>query len=124
VPLAQTVVQSQLQKQPRILGLRIYTLNDTGQPHIIASNVEKEIGQSGTDAEKDAMANGKVYFGRGQGTVVLTLPLRDRNGDPIAAVRVELKSFLAESQDSAHTRAMMILKDIQTRITGKEDLAE
>ena len=94
VPVAQTLVQSILKKQPRILGLRIYTLDDKGQPRIAASKDEKEIGQPGTDAEKAAITDGKVYFGRGKGTVAVTLPLRDRNGDPMAAVRVQLKSFL------------------------------
>jgi len=71
-----------------------------------------------------AINDGKVYFGRGKGTVILTVPLRDRNGDPIAAVRVELKSFLGETQDNALTRAMMIVKTIQGQITSKEELME
>jgi len=124
VPRAQTVVLGILKEQPRIVGLRIYTLNEQGEPHIIASKIEEEIGQPGTEAEKEAITNGKVYFGRGQGTVSLTLPLRDRNGDPIGAVRVQLKAALLESQDTAHTRALMILKDIQKRITSKDELSE
>ena len=115
VPLVQTVVQDVLKEQPRILGLRIYTLDDHGQPRIIASKNEKEMGQPGTDAEKCAITDGKIYFGRDKGTVMLTLPLRDRNGDPIAAVRVQLKSFLGETQDNALTRAAMIVKASRRR---------
>jgi hypothetical protein len=123
VPRAQTVLQSVLKEQPRIVGLRLYTLDDHGRPHIIASKVEKEIGRPGTDAETGAITDGKVYFGRSKGTVLVTMPLRDRNGDPIAAVRVQLKSlFLAESQDSAVTRARMVVKLIEAQITSKEDL--
>ena len=124
VPLAQTVVQGILTEQPRIVGLRIYTPDDHGQPHVIASKNEKEIGEPGTGAEMAAITDGKVYFGRTKGTVVLSLPLRDRNGDPIAAVRVQLKSFLGETQDNALTRAMMIVKTIQAQITSKEDLGQ
>ena len=57
VPMAQSIVQGILKKQPRILGLRLYTLDGQGQPHVIASKLEKEIGQPGTDADahgKDA----------------------------------------------------------------------
>jgi hypothetical protein len=54
--------------------------------------------------------------------VAVTLPLRDRNGDPMAAVRVQLKSFLGETQDHAITRATMILKQMQTQVTSKEEL--
>ena len=124
VPRAQTVVQDILKEQSRIVGLRIYTLDDNGQPRIIASKVEKEIGQPGTDAEKGAITEGKVYSGRTKGTVLVTLPLRDRNGDPMAAVRVQLKSFLGETQDNALTRAMMVLKSISAQITSKEELTQ
>ena len=84
--------------------------------------MEKEIGQPGTDAEKAAITDGKVYFGRGKGTVAVTLPFRDRNGDPMAAVRVQLKSFLGENQDTAISRATMILKQMQAQVTSKEEL--
>ena len=124
VPKAQGIVQGILKEQPRILGLRLYTLDDQGRPHVIASKLEKEIGQPGTEAEKAAITDGKVYFGRGTGTVAVTLPLRDRNGDPMAAVRVQLKSFLGETQDTALTRATMIAKDIQAQVTSKEELMQ
>jgi hypothetical protein len=39
-------------------------------------------------------------------------------------VRVQLKSFLGESQDNALTRAMMIVKTIQAQITSKEELTQ
>jgi len=124
VPLAQTIVQGLLRDQPRIVGLRIYTLDDHNQPHVIASKLEAELGQAGTDAETATISDGKVYFGRGKGTVTLTLPLRDRNGDPIAAVRVQLRSFLGETEDNALTRAMMIVDAIQTKIMSKEELTQ
>ncbi|MGD1087529.1 MAG: family 16 glycoside hydrolase [Verrucomicrobiota bacterium] len=124
VPAAQTLVQSIMQEYPRILGLRIYTPDDKGQPRIIASKDETEIGQPGTDAEEAAITKGTVSFGRGKGTVVLTLPFRDRNGDPMAAVRVRLKSFLGETQDTALTRAMIILKDMQAQILSSADLTQ
>jgi hypothetical protein len=124
VSRAQTIVQSMMTEQPRILGLRIYAPDDHGQTHVIASKLEKEIGQPGTDAEMAAITDGKAYFGREKGTVMLTLPLRDRNGDPIAAVRVQLKSFLGETQDNALTRAMLIVRTLQEQITSKEELTQ
>ncbi len=124
VSLTQRVVTEIVAGQPRIVGLRLYTLDDHGQPHTIASKLEKEIGQPGTDVEKNAILNGTVSFGRVTGTVVLSLPLRDRNGDPIAAVQVKLKSFPGETQDNALTRAMMIVNALQAQITSKEDFAQ
>ena len=124
VPAVQTVIQNLLKEKSRIVGLRIYTLDGQGWPHIVASKDEKEIGQPGTDAEKAAITDGQVYSGRGTGTITVTLPLRDRNGDPMAAVRVQLKSFLGETEDNALTRSRMIVKDIQAQITSREELVK
>jgi len=124
VPMTQALVQGILKKEPRILGLRIYTLDDRNQPRIAASKDEKEIGQPGTDAEKDAITGGKIYFGRGKGTIAVTMPLRDRNGDPMAAVRVQLKSFLGETQDSALTRVRMIVNKMEASVASREELAQ
>jgi hypothetical protein len=124
VPLVQALVKNIMEKQSRIMGLRIYTPDDKGQLRVAASKDEKEIGQPGTDAEKNAFAKGTVSFGRGTGTVALVLPLRDRNGDPVAAVWVRLKSFFGETQDNAVTRATMIVKQMQTQVATKEDLAQ
>ncbi len=122
IPAAQMLVNSIVEKQPRLLGLRIYTLDEKGRPRIIASKIEKEAGQPGTDAEKAAMTDGTVSFARSSGTVLVTLPFHDRNGDPIAAVRVQLKSFFGETQDNAVTRALTVVKEMQTQITSAEDL--
>lgn len=124
VPAAQALVNRIMEKQPRIVGLRIYTLDTNNIPQILASKDEGEIGQPGTDAEKGAITKGDVFYGRGTDTVVVTLPFRDRNGDPMASVRVELKDFFGETQDTAITRATTILKLMQGQITSTEELLE
>jgi hypothetical protein len=124
VPMAQQLVQSMMQKYPRILELRIYTPDDQGNPQIIASNHEKEIGQPGGDAEKGAITTGTVYFGRGKGTVAVTMPLTDRNGDPAAAVRVQLKSFFGETEDTAVSRSRLIVQQMQKQVTSGQDLTQ
>jgi hypothetical protein len=124
VPAAQALVNSILKQQPRILGLRIYALDGQGRPRIIASNDEKEIGQPGTDSEKIAITDGTVSFGKSPGVVAVTLALRDRNGDPMAAVRVRLKSFPGETQDTAVARAMLLIHQMQAQASTSEDLMQ
>jgi hypothetical protein len=124
VPAAQALVNSVMKQQPRILTLRIYAPDGQGGTHIIASNDEKEIGQPGTDAEKAAISDGTVSFGKSPGVVAVTLALRDRNGDPMAAVRVRLKSFPGETQDTAVTRATLLLHQMQAQVTTSEDLTQ
>ena len=52
------------------------------------------------------------------------LPLRDRNGDPIAAVRLKLKSFIGETQQNALTRANLILKTMQAQVASSDQLLQ
>jgi len=124
IPAAQALVNGILQRQPRILGLRIYTLDDKGQPHIIASKIEKEVGMPGTDAEKAAITKGTVSYGKSIGVDAVTLPLRDRNGDPIAAVRVRLKSFIGETQQNAVERATLIIHMMEALVPSSDALAQ
>jgi len=120
---AQTLVNDTLKQYSRILGLKIYMLDDKGQPRIVASKDESEIGKIGTDAEKSTLQDGKVYYGHGKGTVEVDMALTDRNGDPIAAVRFQLKSYsLAETQDSVLDRARIIMNVMQKRVLSKQDL--
>lgn len=124
IPAAQALVQSILQKEPRILGLQIIAPDAKGNLRIIASKKEKEIGRPGTGDEKDTIENGNVYFGKSAGVVAVTLPFRDRNGDPMAAVHVRLKSFFGETQENAVTRATLIIHQMQAQITSSDELMQ
>jgi hypothetical protein len=124
VPMVQLIMQNVLQQEPRLLGLRIYTLDKNGIPHIIASKDAAEVGKAGTASEQDAINKGATFFGRGKGTVAVTLPLEDRNGDPIAAVRVQMDAFLGETQDIAVLRARAIVQMLQAQIMSGQDLAQ
>lgn len=124
IPAAQALVDDIMEKQPRILTLRIYTPGEGGRLKIIASNDAKEVGQPGENAEQAAVTDGTVSFGKSAGVVAVTLPFRDRNGDPMGAVRIRLKSFFGETQDNAVTRATQILKLMQAQIGTTKDLLE
>jgi hypothetical protein len=124
IPAAQLLVRRIMEQQPRILELRIYTLDDKGVPHVIAGKDEKEIGLPGTDAEKNAISGGNLFYSRSKGAVAVTLPFRDRNGDVMAAVHLGLKSFFGETQNNALTRANIILKKMQAEVASSEDLLQ
>lgn len=110
IPAAQVMVDKVLEQQSKLIGLRIYSLQTSNTTTVIASKNKSEIGQPGTDAELQAIQDGQSFFGRDHGTVLVTLPLRDRNGDCIGAMRIIMKSFFGETQDSAVQQAMMIRK--------------
>jgi hypothetical protein len=119
---AQAVVNRIMEKQTRVLGLRIYAEQTNGITQVIASKDAEEIGKEGTEVELKAIQDGTVSFGREKDAVVMTLPLHDRNGDFIAAVRIRLKSFFGETQDNALSRARQIVKQIQAQVLSKDDL--
>ena len=60
-----------------------------------------------------AVHDNKPYFGREHGAVDVTLPLRDRNGEIIGAMRVKMKHYFGETQDSALTQAFDIRRSVE-----------
>jgi hypothetical protein len=124
VPMAQLLIQNVLQQEPRLLGLRLYTPDKDGIPHVIASKDPTEVGKAGTASEQGAINKGATYFGRGKGTVAVTMPLEDRNGEPIAALRIEMDAFPGETQDTAILRARVIEQMMQAQIMSSQDLAQ
>ncbi|HEU5122681.1 MAG TPA: family 16 glycoside hydrolase [Verrucomicrobiae bacterium] len=123
--LAHALVRSALEDYPRVLGLQIFAARNPGETAtVIASKDPKELGQTAAKAEQDVIANGHTYFSKGKDTVTVTLPLRDRNGDPIAAVRVIMESFLGQTEDNAIVRAKPIVKDMQARVLSLDRLFE
>jgi hypothetical protein len=102
--------------------LQIYTQTGTNLPCILASKYPSEIGKPGSDAEMLAIENGTVSLGFDHGTVLVTMPLHDRNGEFIAAMRVKLRSFLGETQDNAVTRARLVQHDLEAFCTSAENL--
>jgi 3-keto-disaccharide hydrolase len=123
VSLAQLAVQETLVRFDRLLGLKIVAAQgENKKPTIVASESAEEIGQSGRPEETDVMRRGVIYQAKGKGTYTLSMPLRDRNGDPMAAVRVIMKRFPGQTEKNAITRALPVVKSIEERVHGPRDL--
>jgi hypothetical protein len=125
--LAQMLVASTIEDYSRVLGMRIYAAR-TGQTNImvVAAKDPAELHKPGGKAEADVLHNGKSYFGRDRkaGTVTVTVPLRDRNGDSVAAVAFVMKSFPGETEDTALVRSQTMINKIQPRVTSLDDLLQ
>jgi len=122
IPPAQQMVDAVMEKQSRLVGLRIYTLDGSNTTRIVASNIKSEIGEPGAESELGAIMDGTVYFGREKGINNITMPLHDRNGDYIGAVRIKSKSFFGETQDTAITRATVVRKLVEEFCTTGDEL--
>jgi hypothetical protein len=122
--LAQILVRDTVTKNPRLVGLKIYLLDEQGEPRVVASKDTNEVGLLGGDAEQKAIARGNIFYGKGKDTVAVVQPLRDRNGEPIAAVRVTMKSFAGQTEQSALQRALPIVKEMQANVRTLPELKD
>jgi 3-keto-disaccharide hydrolase len=124
-PPAQALVREMLKRYPRLLALKVYVPGKEPQTtRLVASKNENEIGQPGTKTEHEVITRGETYYGKERDAVSVIMPLRDRNGDAMAAVRVVMKSFPGQTEENAIIRAAPIVKEIQGKIRSIEDLAE
>lgn len=121
---AKAIVRDMIAKYSRLQGLKLYALDSNGEPKVIASKDEGEIGTLGGENEKDCIATGGIYYGRDKKTVSVIMPLRDRNGDPIAAARLVMDSFLGQTEQNALARARPIVKEMQERVQTLTELTQ
>jgi hypothetical protein len=125
--LAESLVSDTIKEFPRLEALKIFAVRPGGQnPVVVASKDVRDINHPGGKVERDVIQNGKSYFGKDKkaGTVFLTVPLRDRNGDSIAAVTFSMKSFPGETEDTAAIKVQGMLKTMQPRVSSLDDLLQ
>ena len=123
--LAQSLVLETMRAHPRLKGLKIFGLatNETGT-QIIASTDENEIGQPGERVERECIEKGGNYFGKGKEVAVVTMPLHDRNGEIVGAVRVTMTTFIGQMERTAIARALPIVKSMEKRISSAKELMQ
>lgn len=124
-PFAQTLLRETMLANPRLLGLKIFglTTNGTGTK-IIASNDARDIGQPGDEVEKGSIENGGSYFGKTSDAATVTMPLRDRNGETVGAVRLTMTTFFGQMERNALARAVPIVKSMQARVISAKELMQ
>jgi len=124
-PPAQALVREVLKKYPRLLGLQVYVLDTSSKtPRLLASKNTNEVSRAGGKIEQDVIGHGTPYYGKEKESVSVVLPLRDRNGDPVAAVRVIMKTFAGQTEQNAVARALPVVKEMQSRFSSLEDLVQ
>jgi len=124
VPLIQTIADETAQRYPRLLGLKLFGNKEhAAMPVIIADPIGHALGTSGTKTERDVLDHGTSYFLKATSQIEVTLPLRDRNGDIIAAMRTTMRAFKGETRDTALSRATIIKKDLEARMATLQDIS-
>jgi len=122
---AQKIVHEILHKYPKLLGVKIYLPEtNSATTRVIASRDETDLGQPGAKTEREVIGKGQTYYGKENDVVSVIMPLRDRNGDTMAAVRIVMKAFPGQTEENAIGRASPIVKEIQARAKALDDLLE
>lgn len=123
--LAESMVREMVRKYPRLVDLRIYAVPPgKNQPEVIASTDLAEIGRKGDSVERHVIAEDAVYYGKSGKNAVVTLPLRDRNGDTVAAICIVMKSFKGQTEQNAVARAQPLVKEMELRLRSSRTLFE
>jgi len=123
--LAKAIISEMRRKHPRLLGLKIFATSAARpQLHLVASDDDKDIGKPAGQVELDAVSKDAIFYGKSGGKVYVTMPLHDRNGDPIAAVRLVMESFRGQTEVNALGRATPIVKQMEARVRTATDLTQ
>jgi hypothetical protein len=123
--MAKKLVQETFKEFSRLVSLKIIAARSPADKLVVvASNNDHELGQAGGAVACDVIQTGHSYFGKGKDTVTVMLPLRDHNGDIMAAVAIEMKKFLGQTEDSALVRGQPIIRKMQAQVQSLEDLLQ
>jgi hypothetical protein len=124
VPPAQALVEEVLKTYPRLMDVKLYVLEENKKDLRLLASREKENGPAADKSAEDVIRKGTTYYGKDKTAVSVIMPLRDRNGDPMAAVRVVMKSFPGQTDQNALARAQPIVKGLQSRVLSLQDLVD
>jgi hypothetical protein len=106
------------------LELAVYADKTPKAPVVVATMNAQEMGTAGTKYDQDVIDRGSIYYLKLKGAVEVTLPLRDRNGEVAAALRVRMKSFPGEMQTTAVERATVIKNAMETQLNTLQNIME
>ncbi len=125
VPPVQQLVNELMQRNPRLLGVRVYA-RTARRPelHVVAASDPADVGRPGGEVERAVVETLTPYAGRAGRRLVATLPLRDVNGEAVAAVRFELRASPGQNEADAVARARPLLQQMQARFQTPEELIE
>ncbi len=122
---AEAIVRETAKIYSKLLGLKLFVLGaDSKTTRLVASLDASEIGHPGAKAELEVLTQGQVYYGTDKGSVSVTMPLRDRNGDVVAAAKVIMRTFPGQTEQNAVARALPIIRHMQARIQSMKDLVD
>ncbi|HAB17108.1 MAG TPA: hypothetical protein PLX89_06285 [Verrucomicrobiota bacterium] len=125
VTVAETLVRDTLEKQPRLLNLRLYgKTSSRSELHVLAAKNPSELGLAGTDVETRVFETNETFLGKNEDEFLVTSPLRDRNGEVIAVVKFFLRPFAGQTEANVAARVLPTVRWMESRLAAAEGLGE
>jgi hypothetical protein len=123
--LAAQLVREMMREYPRLIDLEIYgRTRSRPDLHLVASHSGKNAGAAGGKVEEAVLQTEIPYWGKDGSRTSVVVPVRDRNGDPIAAVRFVMETRSGQTEANALARVMPIVKQMENRLRAAKDLTE
>jgi len=120
--LAESLVKAACKEYPKLRALKLYAVPaGKSVPEVIASGNPADVGQTGGDDEKVCLEAGTPFVGKGRESVTVMMPLRDRNGDVAAAVKITMNTFFGQTEQNALNRARPIVQEMERRVGASND---
>ena len=124
-PPANALIRAVLKEHPKLPGIRIYMpVGEPRQLKVVASRNAADVGQPGGVNEQKVMDSGVNLCRRDADAVTVVMPLRDRNGEVLAAVRLVLPTFVGQTEANAITRARPMIQIMQKTVRDRKDVVE
>ena len=81
-----------------------------------------KLGLIASDVIEGVVKTAQFGYAKEDKSVIVTAPIRDRNGEPVAAVKVKMRSFRGQTKKASIVRIMPVVKLIESRIRDSKDL--
>ncbi len=117
--LPRLLVERGLARYPRLLGITVFGVID-GQPKAIASSDPSLIGQPPDAEEAEVLKSGQPTARAASRASSAVFPLSDRNGEPLFAVRLNMRSFTGQTANNAAARAQPIIEYLQQLVRSTD----
>lgn len=122
--LAERLVDRALDRYPRLRAVSVFTRKD-GK---VISAATSDPATPGTDPSNPeillALDEGKVSVGSTRQSAIAVMPLRDRNGDPRFAVRLEMRTFTGQTDNNIAARGRIISSFLEDLVHSAEVTGE
>jgi len=104
---------------PRLLGITVFGRED-GRVIALASSDPEQVGKEAGKPELQALQEDQISAGSTRSHGAVVFPLRDRNGEPLFAVRLKLRTFTGQTDNNIAARGRTIVDQLEALIRSSD----